>query len=105
MNIIKIKKINEISFISSSIYILESIDRIAVSFIKVITNTVKDENIEDRDEYRNISETISQVNVNSRLIGIDSAIKIPRYVATPFPPLNFNHIGKTCPKKARRHDN
>ena len=29
---------------------------------------------------------------------------IPRYVATPFPPLNFNHIEKTCPKKIDKDD-
>ena len=26
--------------------------------------------------------------------------KIPTYVATPFPPLNFSQIGNTCPKNA-----
>ncbi len=27
---------------------------------------------------------------------------IPTNVATPLPPLNFNHNGKTCPKKTLR---
>ena len=38
MNINKIKKINKINFISSSTYVLETIDCRAVSLIKVITN-------------------------------------------------------------------
>ena len=28
--------------------------------------------------------------------------KIPTYVATPLPPLNLSHSGKTCPKKAHK---
>ena len=28
------------------------------------------------------------------------ANRIPTYVATPFPPLNFNHIGNTWPRNA-----
>jgi hypothetical protein len=66
VNIIKIKKINKINFISSSTYVLEAIDCSAVSLIKVTINTVKDENIEDRDEYLNIRETVSHVNINRR---------------------------------------
>ena len=105
MNITKIKKINKINFISSSTYVLEEIDCSAVSLIKVTTNTVKDENIEDRDEYLNINETVNHVKINKIPNRIDKASKIPRYVATPLPPLNFNQTGKTCPKKASRHDN
>ena len=66
MKIIKIKKINKINFISSSTYVLEAIDCSAVSLIKVTVNTVKDENIEDRDAYLNIKETTSHVNINKR---------------------------------------
>ena len=40
-------------------------------------------------------ETTSQVNINKRHNLIDRARKIPRYVATTLPPLNFNQIGKT----------
>ena len=105
VKIIKIKKINKINFISSSTYVLKAIDCSAVSLIKVITNIVRDENIEDRDEYLNINETVNHVNINKIPNRIDKASKIPRYVATPFPPLNFNQTGKTCPKKASRHDN
>ena len=39
---------------------------LAVSLIKVTVKTVKDENIEDRDEYLNIRETTSHVNINKR---------------------------------------
>ena len=27
--------------------------------------------------------------------------KIPKNTATPFPPLNFNQIGKICPTKTK----
>ena len=64
MNITKIKKINKINLISSSAYALEAIYCSAVSLIKVTTNTVRDENIEDRDEYLNIKETANHVNIN-----------------------------------------
>ena len=33
------------------------------------------------------------------------ASKIPKKVATPFPPLNFNQIGNRCPRKANNADN
>ena len=29
---------------------------------------------------------------------------IPKYVATPFPPLNFTHIGNKCPKKTHSEE-
>ena len=105
VKIIKIKKTNKINFTSSSIYASETIDLRAVSLSKDTTNTVKDANIEDREEYLNIRETVNQVNINKKPNWIDKANKIPRYVATPLPPLNFNQTGKTCPKKANRHDN
>ena len=76
-----------------------------VSLINEIMNTVKDENIEAKEEYLNIKNTTIQVAINKKLNWIDTANKIPRYVATPLPPLNFNQTGKTCPKKANRHDN
>ena len=77
----------------------------AVSLIKVITKTVNEPNIEDSDEYLNIRETTNQVKINKKLNCSDKANKIPRYVATPFPPLNFSHTGKRCPKNANRDDN
>jgi len=104
VNIIKIKKINKINFISSSILLFIFIEFNAVSLIKVITKTVKEENIEDTEEYLNIKETASQVNINKKLNWNDKAKRIPKYVATPLPPLNFSQIGKICPKKANKQE-
>ena len=91
---IKIKKMNSINFIFSSIFILGSIDFKALSLINVTTKTVREENIEDREEYLNINETTNQVKINRKLNCNDKANNIPKYVATPFPPLNFIQIGK-----------
>ena len=104
-NFVLKKKTNSINFISSPISIFGSIDCNALSLISVTTKTVNDENIEDKDEYLNIKETTSQVKINNKLNWIDKANNIPKYIATPFPPLNFNQIGKRCPKKAIRQDN
>ncbi len=76
-----------------------------VSLIKFTTNTVNEANIEDNDEYLNINKTTSQVNTKRKLNWKDSAVIAPKYVATPFPPLNFNQIGNICPKKVIRHAN
>ena len=35
------------------------------SVIKVIINTVKEEKIEDKEEYLNIKETVNQVKINN----------------------------------------
>ena len=67
VKIIKIKKTNKINFISSLIYASERIDLRAISLSKDTTNTVKDANIEDREEYLNIRETVNQVNTNKKL--------------------------------------
>ena len=59
---------------------------------------------EDNDEYLNIKKTTNQIipkdKPRYRLI----QQSIPTYVATPFPPLNFSQIGKTCPKKTHNED-
>ena len=72
--------------------------------MKVTTKTVNDPNNEDSEEYLNIRETTNQVKINKKLNCRDKANNIPRYVATPFPPLNFSQIGKRCPKNANRDD-
>ena len=54
---------------------------------------------EDRDEYFEIKKIIIQVIANIKMKIIFKLKSIPTYVATPLPPLNFNQIGKTCPKK------
>ena len=61
--------------------------------------------IEDKEEYLNIKATVIQVNINSNVKLYDKANKIPIKVATPFPPLNFSHIGKRCPRKTSNADN
>tara|TARA_Y100001960_G_scaffold232853_1_gene244689 strand:+ start:327 stop:533 length:207 start_codon:yes stop_codon:yes gene_type:complete len=67
VKIIKIKKINNVNFISSLIFIFSLIDFKAVSLIRVITKTVNDPNIEDKEEYLNIRETTNHVKINKKL--------------------------------------
>ena len=78
---------------------------IIVSLNIFTTKTVNDANIDDKDEYLNIKEIIIQVKINNRLKWNDKAIKIPKYVATPLPPLNFSHNGKRWPRKDAKADN
>ena len=77
--------------------IITVFDEMTVSLKKLTTKTVSDENIADKDEYLNIKETINHVKINKKLNWIDKAAIIPKYVATPLPPLNFNQIVNTCP--------
>ena len=81
------------------------IESIAVSLIAVTTNTEAEEKIDETEEYLNIRETTLQVKINNNPKAKDKANKTPKYVATPLPPLNFNQIGKICPKKTIKHDN
>ena len=78
---------------------------IIFSFMKAIVNTVIEAKIEDKEEYLNIKATVIQVNINSNVKLYDRANKTPIKVATPFPPLNFSHIGKMCPRKTSNADN
>ena len=55
--------------------------------------------IEDNDAYLNKKDITSQLIPKIRKNLYESAIKIPRYVATPLPPLNFNQMGKIWPMK------
>jgi len=48
------------------------------SLTKVTTSTVKDEKIDDTDEYLNINKTTSQVKINKKLNWYDKANKIPK---------------------------
>ena len=59
---------------------------------------------DDNEEYLNIKKTIYQISVNPIPKYMLMQNSIPTYVATPFPPLNFNQIGKTCPKKTHRDE-
>ena len=51
-----------------------------------------------RDIVADNSQIIQVINPNNKLI----ELTIPMYVATPFPPLNLNQIGKQCPMKTNR---
>ena len=103
---IKIKKINKTNDISTdgSIFFVCSVVILAnkgnvISLIDDTTKTVNDENMDETEEYLNIKETTTHVKINNKLNCKDNANNIPKYVATPFPPLNFNHTGNKCPKK------
>ena len=77
MNIIKIKKINSIFELTISVVDKKSVEFIKVSFMKFTTKTVKDANIEDTEEYLNISDTTNQVNPNNKNNCNDKAASIP----------------------------
>ena len=103
---IKIKKINKTNDISTdrSIFFVCSVVILVnkgnvISLIDDTTKTVNDENMDETEEYLNIKETTTHVKINNKLNCKDNANNIPKYVATPFPPLNFNHTGNKCPKK------
>ena len=86
---------NNINLILSSGTDLISKAKIIFSLNTVTINTVKVEKIEDNEEYLNIRETIIHVKINKKLNGMEKTNSIPKYVATPFPPLKFNQTGNT----------
>jgi len=55
-----------------------SIALTAFSLNNVITNTVKEENNDDREEYLNIKETTNHVKINKTLSPYDKANKTPK---------------------------
>ena len=59
---------------------------------KEIRKIRKVETIEDKDEYLKINNTETQTIIKIKKQLTDNASNIPKYVATPFPPLNFNQI-------------
>ena len=57
--------------------------------------TIKLPIIEEREENLNIKYVVNHVIINIKdAIGL-IITSMPKYVATPFPPLNFNQIGNT----------
>ena len=52
-------------------------------------------NKDDREEYLKIKKNTIQTIPKTIPKKISKQQSIPRYVATPLPPLNFNHTGKT----------
>ena len=77
MNIIKIKKINSIFESTIAEDDKNFVEFIKVSFMKFTTKTVKEANIEDTDEYLNISDITNQVNANKKNNCNDKAARIP----------------------------
>ena len=73
---------------------MDEIDFNTLTFIKETINTVKDANIDDKEEYLNTNETTNHVKINKKLNCKDKANNLPRYVASPLPHLNFNQRGK-----------
>ena len=72
------KKINNINFILAAKTKFESIAVTAFSLNRVTINTVKEENIDDTEEYLNIKETTTHVKINKTLNPYDKANKMPR---------------------------
>ena len=60
---------------------------------KEIKKIIRVEIIEDKEEYFVIKAIKIQDKQKNNPSLTDKAKIIPRYVATPFPPLNFNQIG------------
>ena len=56
--------------------------------------------MDESDEYFEIINVITQLMINTKPKTMFIENNIPTYVATPLPPLNLSHIGKTCPKNA-----
>ena len=69
-----------------------------------IINIINDEMIDDKEEYLVIKaiSTQDKQKINPSLS--DKISSIPRYVATPLPPLNFNQTGNICPRNTARLD-
>ena len=67
--------------------------------------TINVEIIDDRDANLNNKENIIQLITKIIKNLKDIAKIIPRYVATPFPPLSFNQIGKIWPIKQIKAEN
>jgi hypothetical protein len=71
---------------------------------KEIKKIINEERIEDKEEYFVIVATIIQETQKNNPSFRDKTKIIPRYVATPLPPLNFIQTGNICPRKAIRPD-
>ena len=56
------------------------------------------------DNLEEIKKLINQHTPNTKPKTIFKEKSIPTYVATPLPPLNFNHTGNTWPIKAHKAD-
>ncbi len=57
---------------------IDASDDITVSLKKFTTKTVKDENIDETEEYLNIRDITIQVNINKKQSCNDKAVIIPK---------------------------
>ena len=64
--------------------------------------TVLADNIAESDDLLKITATSIQIKQAEIPDMGERARIIPRNVATPFPPLNFDQTGNKCPKKTAR---
>jgi len=62
------------------------------------------ETIEDKEEYFVMNAIKIQDKQKNNPSFKEKAKTIPKQVATPFPPLNFNQTGNMCPRNAIRPD-
>ena len=72
------KKINSIKFILLGKIKFGSIALTTFSLNKFTISTVREENIDDKEEYLNIRETVTRVKINKKLNPYDKANRIPR---------------------------
>ena len=71
---------------------------------KFTINTINADIKDASEGYFEIKIITIQVKINTVANIKFMANNIPRYVATPFPPLNFNQIGNKCPIKVKDAD-
>ena len=60
--------------------------------------------IDDNEAYLKIIIVINHATPNIRPNKNEIPKIIPKYVATPFPPLNLSQMGKICPMKQIKPD-
>ena len=76
-NIIKIKKINSIFESTIPVDDKNSVEFIKVSLMKLTIKTVNEANIDDTEEYLNISDITNQVKANKKNNCNERAASIP----------------------------
>ena len=66
--------------------------------------TIIEPSIDDREEYLKIIAIIIHATPKIKPSVNEIPKIIPKYVATPFPPLNLSQMGKICPMKQIKPD-
>ena len=77
VNIIRIKKINSIFELTISVVDKKYVEFIKVSLMKLTIKTVNEANIDDTEEYLNISDITNQVKANKKNNCDERAASIP----------------------------